>query len=86
MKEALKISEKDTVAVALKPLAGGEYVTVGHGEVRLLNDIPKYHKFALRDIHAGEKVIKYGESIGEALEDISSGEYVHIHNLKSLRG
>ncbi len=86
MKNALKISERDSVAVALKPLAEGENVAVGSGMMRLRDDIPKYHKFALRDIRAGEKVIKYGESIGEALEDISAGEYVHVHNVKSLRG
>ena len=86
MKDALKISEKDSVAVALRPLAGGENVVVGSEMLFLREDIPKYHKFALRDIRAGEKVIKYGESIGEALEDISAGEYVHIHNVKSLRG
>ena len=86
MKDALKISEKDSVAVALKPLTEGESVVVGSGKLLLRDDIPKYHKFALRDIRAGEKVIKYGESIGEALEDISAGTYVHIHNVKSLRG
>ena len=86
MKDALKISEKDSVAVALRSLARGENVAVGSGMVLLRDGIPKYHKFALRDICAGEKVIKYGESIGEALEDISTGDYVHIHNVKSLRG
>ena len=42
------------------------------------------HKFALRRIRAGEKVIKYGMPIGTALCDIEEGEHVHTHNLKTL--
>ncbi len=39
------------------------------------------HKFALRAIAAGEKVIKYGMSIGTAKTNIAPGEHVHTHNL-----
>lgn len=42
------------------------------------------HKFALRDIAAGEKVIKYGMPIGMAVCDIKAGDHVHTHNLKTL--
>lgn len=42
------------------------------------------HKYALRDISAGEKVIKYGYPIGRATEDIKEGEHVHSHNVKTL--
>ena len=41
------------------------------------------HKKALRDIKAGEDIIKYGYSIGHALEDIKAGEHVHTHNIKT---
>ena len=41
-------------------------------------------KYARRNIHAGEPVIKYGYPIGEATEDIGQGELVHSHNLKTL--
>jgi len=85
-RDALKISEKDSVAVALRPLKKGDSVAVGSRVLKLVDDIPMYHKFALTDIRRGEKVIKYGESIGEASENISAGGYVHIHNVKSLRG
>jgi len=44
------------------------------------------HKFALRDIAAGEPIIKYGESIGRATRAIRAGEHVHVHNLVSARG
>ena len=41
------------------------------------------HKYALRDIRAGENVIKYGNPIGHATEDIAKGQHVHTHNLKT---
>lgn len=41
------------------------------------------HKYALRDICAGENVIKYGYPIGHATQPIQKGEHVHTHNLKT---
>ncbi len=41
------------------------------------------HKYALKDIKKGENVIKYGSPIGHATQDISKGEHVHVHNLKT---
>ena len=41
---------------------------------------------ALKPIHKGELIIKYGEEIGMASADIVKGEYVHVHNLESMRG
>lgn len=45
------------------------------------------HKYAVKDIAAGEKIIKYGYPIGTATENIKCGDHVHSHNLKtSLSG
>ena len=41
------------------------------------------HKYACRDINAGETIIKYGYAIGTASEFIKAGEHVHSHNLKT---
>ena len=41
------------------------------------------HKYALRDIKAGENIIKYGNPIGHATCDIKKGEHVHTHNVKT---
>ncbi len=41
------------------------------------------HKYALRDIKAGENIIKYGNPIGHATVDIKAGEHVHTHNVKT---
>lgn len=45
------------------------------------------HKYAVKDIRKGEKIIKYGFPIGVASADIKTGERVHTDNLKtSLSG
>ncbi|MBQ6246419.1 MAG: altronate dehydratase [Kiritimatiellae bacterium] len=44
------------------------------------------HKYALRDIAAGENVIKYGMPIGHATCAISKGEHVHVHNVATNLG
>ena len=41
------------------------------------------HKYALRDIKSGENIIKYGQPIGHATEDIKTGDHVHTHNVKT---
>jgi len=41
------------------------------------------HKYALTDIKEGENIIKYGFPIGHATCDISVGEHVHTHNVKT---
>ena len=84
MNKIVQITPRDMVAVALQPLAAGEAVNYGAGEVTPLSDIPMGHKVALRDIKKGEPVIKYGFPIGEATEDIPAGGHVHSHNLHTL--
>ena len=46
-------------------------------------EIPRGHKFALRDIAAGENIIKYGMPIGRATCGIRKGEHVHTQNMKT---
>lgn len=41
------------------------------------------HKIALCDIKKGENIIKYGYPIGYATENISKGDHVHTHNVKT---
>lgn len=44
------------------------------------------HKTAVREIKAGENIIKYGYPIGHATKDIKAGEHVHTHNSKTNLG
>ncbi len=86
MQDIIKINQEDNVAVALRPIARGETLTVGDVSVTVLEEIPQGHKVALKPVKAGEKVVKYGFCIGFAKEDIEAGGWVHVHNLKTALG
>jgi len=88
MVSAMKVTPKDNVAVAIEPIAGGQTVfyTLPDGsihEITAAEDIQIYHKFSTCDINKGEAVLKYGEVIGVATEDIGAGRHVHTHNVIS---
>ena len=84
---AFQIHLQDNVATALTALQPGN--TVLHGDrtqdgISCTEEIPCYHKIALRAIAAGEKIIKYGVPIGCAVKNIPAGAWVHLHNMRSL--
>ena len=86
---ALRTQPRDNVAKCVLAQRAGEAAAYeADGEavtVRLLDDIPFGHKFAIRPIAAGDEIIKYGYPIGRAVRDIQPGEHVHIRNVGSLR-
>ena len=86
MKEFIKIHPGDNVAVALTPLSADRTLDVDGISVTLKEDIPQGHKFALMSIDKDSSVIKYGCSIGSAKEDISCGQWIHTHNIKTGLG
>jgi len=81
----LVLTSIDNVGVALQDLKEGEKVHIKEKEVIIKEKIEFGHKFAIKDIKKGEKIVKFGEIIGEAIKDIFEGQHVHIHNIKSLR-
>jgi altronate dehydratase small subunit len=88
--DAIMIKEHDNVATALREIQAKEKVLVGVGEktrdIQIGEAIPYGHKFAVKDIRKGEDILKYGEVIGRATQDISSGSHAHVQNIESLRG
>jgi altronate hydrolase len=68
LRQTLLIHPSDNVLVIVGHPAGG---------------IPVGHKIARRAIRAGETIIKYGDPIGIASQDIAPGEWVHVHNLRT---
>lgn len=80
----------DAVAVAVTD------VTPGSRSVRFLDgsqplsvevtaEIPLGHKVALTDVAMGADVIEYEVRTAIASADISTGDYVHVHNVRSAR-
>ncbi len=84
---SILIDRMDNVATAIVDLLRGDVgLYEGQGaviEVLITENIPKYHKFAVRDIRKNEVVRKYGEAIGRAVCDIDKGSHVHVHNIVS---
>lgn len=88
MANALIISPKDDVAVALSDLPKGVTLSTDAGPLSIVtrHPIPFGHKVAIKPVEKNEQVIKYGASIGIATKKIMPGEHVHTHNLQSVRG
>lgn len=80
-KEAIKVTSKDDVAVALRKIEAGSEIAVNGDRLVTLDEIPFGHKVAVRDLLQGQPVLRYGYPIGLALSDIQKGQWVHSHNL-----
>ena len=88
--DAIVLNAADNVATAVQDLGVGQKAVVRLerelSAVVLHESIPYGHKFSLRPIGRGEKIIKYGEIIGQATADIGIGCHAHVQNIESLRG
>ncbi len=73
-KLAKLINDKDNVVTALADMTAGEEVQFrSKGKETLYKcnqDIPFGHKIAIETIKKGDRVVKYGEPIGSATQDI----------------
>ena len=84
-------AKSDHVGVATDDLKKNETVdgvfmdSNGKITVKANEDVPLGHKIALSNLKKGEKVIEYGEPIGQATQDIKKGDHVHVHNIKTMR-
>jgi len=75
----LTLSPKDSVALAIKPIATGETLE----SITARDAVPAGHKIATCHVPSGDPVRKYGQIIGFAKTDILPGQHVHTHNLES---
>ena len=88
--KAILMDTKDNVATLLADADSGDMVAVTlssgqvQSEVQAKKHIPFGHKISIKDIETGDKIIKYGEVIGEATLPITIGDHVHIHNIRSM--
>ena len=67
---AMIINEKDHVIMTTENVKKGQTLcyrdTGGCHTLTALEDIPKYHKAAVKAVKRGKQVLKYGENIGRA--------------------
>lgn len=76
----IKAADPDNVAVV--PHAGGLQagVLLDNG-ITLLEFVPMGHKVALTDLAEGDRIIRYGQTIGYALHPIYAGAWVNELNM-----
>src|SRR5581483_1370113 len=79
----IRISDRDNVAIALRPIAAGERVEVDGRSVTARQDVPAGHKIALDAVEPEQEITKYGLPIGLANAAIEPGDWVHSHNLRT---
>jgi arabinonate dehydratase len=78
---AIIVNANDNVAVVKKTTAPGLEILLANGLVIELRDaVPPGHRFATRDVPAGEFVLQFGQPIGTSL-GIKAGEQISHSNM-----
>ena len=71
----------DNVCIAVRDLDAGAVIRAGSSEVRVSTAVRLGHKVALAAVASGQRIIKFGQTIGYATRPIAAGEWVHSHNI-----
>ena len=74
----VRLQADDNVVVATRAIPADTRLAAGLATPSRL--IPPGHKIAWTAIAAGGRIIKFGQTIGYATEDIAPGAHVHVHN------
>ena len=83
-RDAIWLDKADNVLVVLRPINPGEAIKVAGIETIANHAIPTGHKIAIKAIPKNGMIVKYGEEIGQALENIAPGDHVHIQNVRDI--
>ena len=75
----IQIKPEDNVAIAVRELKAGTELMPG---VVTLSDIPQAHKIALADIPKDGAVIRYGVTLGYAIDPIAKGQWINEYMLR----
>ncbi len=84
---AILIHGDDNVVTVTSAIGKGSVLVFQKGEdiieIKVIEDIPVFHKVAVTDIKKDAPVYKYGQLIGKAVSSIIKGSHVHDHNIES---
>src|SRR5262245_24360440 len=72
----LRLNPRDNILVAVDPVERGCTIDGVTASARILRG----HKMAAQAIAKGQPILKFGQIIGFASEDITPGSHVHTHN------
>jgi altronate hydrolase len=79
--DVIHLHPADNVCVAARDLPSGARITAGDISVELTEPVRLGHKIALVPLGAGERVFKYGQTIGFTTAEVAPGAWIHSHNL-----
>ena len=82
-KRLILLDEADNVLVVAATLRADEVVMIEGQDVSMHRRIGVGHKLARRAIAVGATILKYGAPIGSMTKAVSTGDHVHVHNMKS---
>jgi len=83
MHKLIQLHALDNVKIVVDEIKSGAYLILDGFTFHFAQPIGIGHKIASYPIAKGEKIIKYGVSIGSATENIEMGQHIHLHNMKS---
>ncbi|MGN6533414.1 MAG: UxaA family hydrolase [Ginsengibacter sp.] len=77
-----KVHPDDNVLVALTDLSINEKVSYNGTEYTLIDRVPAKHKFVIKDMQPGDKLMMYGVLVGKAQTFIPKGGRITTSNVK----
>jgi altronate hydrolase len=80
---AVHLRPEDNVAVAAATIPEGTEIEFLGERFKIDKRIGLGHKVAVRPIKKGAAVVKYGQVIGFAGDDIAPGTHMHVHNIRA---
>jgi len=78
----LKLDPRDNVLIALQDFKKGDVVESDGTEYELTSDVPAKHKFVIRDLAQGDRVVMYGVTVGTATASLQRGEAITTRNMR----
>jgi altronate hydrolase len=81
--DVVHLHPDDNVCVAIRNLPQSAQISAGGTKVTASGAVRMGHKIALAYIRKGERVLRYGQTIGFATEAIEPGDWIHTHNVEA---
>ncbi len=78
----LQLDSRDNVLIALSDLKAGERVEFGSELYTLSKNVSAKHKFAIRNLAAGDNIVMYGVLVGRAVKPVAAGELLTTGNIQ----
>jgi altronate hydrolase len=79
----IHLHPEDNVLVALTDLEAGTTLFFKGEDLKLNQTVPAKHKFLISGLNTGDALIMYGVIVARALESLSQGDLISVHNVSN---